>query len=308
MKTNMILLGGKKLSEKILDELKADIAASKKELRLAAVVVGEDEVTKKFIEQKKKAASFVRVDFRIYGFPENISTNDLRKRVAGIVHEKKNSGVIIQLPLPAHINTQYILNAVPQAKDVDVLSVRALGSFAVGKSSITPPVVGAIKMLFEEYGIDYRNKYTVLVGAGNLVGKPAALWLLNEKATFSVVRSSTQNLRELLKNADIIISGVGKPKFVTGDMVKEGVVVIDAGTSVSRQSPVVNDGRLEAESRAKVRGSSFRELGAAIAGDIDFEFVAPKASYITPVPGGVGPIAVAMILKNLLVLSKLSRR
>lgn len=281
----MILLDGKKLSEKILEEVRQEIAGIDRKLRLAAVVVGKDPVIEKFIKQKKKTAVAVGIDVRVYPFEEAITTNELRKRMSEIVHEERNTGVIVQLPLPAHINPRYILNSVIPEKDVDVLSAKAIGNFVAGKSPILPPVVGAIKALLEEHQIDYKTKYIVVLGAGNLVGKPVALWLLNEKVTFSVIRSGTQNPEEFLKRADIIISGVGKPKFITGDMVKEGVVVIDAGTSESE-------------------GPS-TELGVKkIVGDVDFDSVAPKASYITPVPGGVGPVTVAVLLKNLIKLYK----
>jgi len=273
----MILLDGKKLSQKILEELKQEIAGIKKQLRLAVVVVGEDLVVKKFIEQKKKKAEEVGIDVRIFPFGEKITTNELRKRIAEIVHEKKNTGVVIQLPLPEQINAQYILNSVTPEKDVDILSSRSIGDFVVGKSTILPPVVGAIKALFSEYRIDYKNKYAVVVGAGNLVGRPVALWLLNEKVTFSTLRSSTQNPEEFLQKADIIISGVGKPRFITGDKIKEGAIIIDAGASES-------EGQL--------------------VGDIDFDSVSKKAAYLTPVPGGVGPLTVVMLLKNLVILSK----
>lgn len=290
----MILLDGKKLAYKILEELKQEIAGTKKQLRLAVVVVprslkatgipaaqsglgmGENPAVKKFIEQKKKTAASIGINVRIYPFEEKVTTNELRKRVAEIVHEKKNTGVIIQLPLPSHINTQYILNSVTPEKDVDVLSARSIGNFVVGKSLILPPVVGAVKAFFDEYQIDYKSKYTVVVGAGNLVGGPLAFWLLSEKVTFSVLRSATKNPEEFLRKADIIISGVGRPKFITGDMVKKGVVVIDAGTSES-------EGKL--------------------VGDVDFDSVSKKASYLTPVLGGVGPLTIAMLLRNLLILS-----
>lgn len=272
----MILLDGKKLSQKILDEAKRKIAEFSEKLRLGVVVVGEDPAVKKFIQQKKKAAEAVGIDVRLYPFDAAITTNELRRRLAEIVHEKRNTGVIIQLPLPEQINTQYILNSVTPEKDVDMLSARAIGNFATGKSRILPPVAGAVKAFFEEYEIDYKSKYIVVAGAGKLVGKPVALWLLNEKATFSVIRSAAEKPEEFLRRADIIISGVGKPKFITGGMVKDGVVIIDAGTS---------------ESEGK------------IAGDVDFESVAPKAAYITPVPGGVGPVTVAMLLRNLVTLA-----
>lgn len=283
----MILLDGKKLSQKILEEVRQKILGLKEKLRLAVVVVGKDPIVAKFIEQKKKAAESVGVDVRIYPFAESITTNELRKRVAEIVHEEKNTGVIIQLPLPTQLNAQYILNSVTPEKDVDVLSARSIGNFVAGKSPtraspsgyspVMPPVAGAIKALFEEHAVGYKDKYAVILGAGNLVGKPTALWLLNEKVTFSVARSATKNPQEFLRQADIIISGIGKPKFITGDVVKEGVVVIDAGTS---------------------------ESAGKVVGDVDFDSVSVKASYITPVPGGVGPVTVAMLLKNLVALAR----
>lgn len=281
----MILLDGKSLAQKILEELKQQIAASQKKLRLAIVVVGENAATKSFIAQKKNAAEKIGCDVRFFPFEETITTNELRKRLAKIVHEKRNSGVIIQLSLPPHLNTQYILNAVTPEKDVDVLSARSIGNFVVGKAVVTPVIPAVVKTFFDEYKIEYHNKRIAVVGAGMLVGKPVALWLLNEKATFTVVRSTTPNPEAIIREADIIISGVGKPKFIRGGMIKEGAVVIDAGTS-------------EAEGPSTALGVK------KIVGDVDFESVAPKASYITPVPGGVGPVTVAMLFKNLVTLAE----
>lgn len=273
----MILLDGKKLAEKILNEVRKEVAGVKKKLRLAIVVLGNDPVVKSFIEKKKEAAKSVGIDVRVYPFPETITTNELRKRIAEIVHEKKNTGVIIQLSLPEHINRQYILNSVTPEKDVDVLSARSLGNFISGKSLLMPPVAGAAMALFDEYSISYQNKHVTILGAGALVGKPTALWLLREHVSFSMITSKTATPALLIREADIIIAGIGKPKYVTGDMVKEGAVVIDAGTS---------------ESKGK------------IVGDVDFESVLKKASALTPVPGGVGPLTVAMLLKNLVILAK----
>ena len=272
----MILLDGKKLSERILDELKEEIASMKKKLRLGVVVVGKDPVIEKFVAQKKKAAESVGVDVRIYPFDKAITTNELRKRIAAIVHEPANTGVIVQLPLPEHINKQYILNAIPPEKDVDVLSGRAVGSFVVGKSDVMPPVVGAIRALLEEYGITYRNKHVAILGAGNLVGRPVAFLLLFEGASFSVITEETDRPEQLLQKADVIISGIGKPHFVKGDMLKDGVVIIDAGTS---------------------------ESSGKLVGDIDPASVEEKVSHLTPVPGGIGPVTVAVLLKNLVALA-----
>lgn len=274
----MTILDGKKIAERMLAEIKTEIAGMKKPARLAVVVAGKDPVVESFIAQKKKAAESVGIDVRVYPFPADIATNELRKRISEIVHEKKNTGVIIQLPLPPHINKQYILNAIPPEKDPDVLSARAIGNFAVGKSPVMPPVVGAIKKLFEEYRIDYRAKSVAIVGAGALVGRPVALWLLGEGVGFTLTTEHTPYPETALRQADIVISGIGKPRFITGDRIKKDAVVIDAGTS---------------------------ESAGEIVGDIDADSVAGKISAFSPVPGGVGPLTVAVLFKNLLTLAQL---
>lgn len=271
----MVFLEGKKLARKILAEIKADVEGQKKQLRLAAVVVGADPVVRSFIAEKKKAAGRAGIDVRVYPFDAAITTNELRKRIAEIVHEKKNTAVIIQLPLPPHINKQYILNAIPPEKDADVLSARAIGNFAVGKSAVVPPVAGAIQALFEEYKISYLDKEIAVLGAGSLVGRPAMLWLMQEGAAATLVTEKTPHPDALIRRAGIVISGIGKPRYITGDMVKSGVIAIDAGTS---------------------------EINGEVVGDIDVESVAPKAAAVTPVPGGVGPLTVAILLRNVLVL------
>lgn len=275
----MTLLDGKKISVEIFSELKKEIGGSARKFRLAVIVVGDDAATRQFIGVKKKKAEDIGIEVRIFSFPQTITTNELRKRIAEIVHEKKNTGVIVQLPLPPEINTNYILNAIPPEKDADCLSARSLGNFIVGKSPIDPPLVAAAKKFFETHNIDYVSKYIVVVGAGKLVGTPIILWLLRSGVTFSVVRASTLDISEFTRRADIIITGVGKPHLITENLVKEGVVIIDAGTSES-------EGKL--------------------VGDVDFDSVSPKASFITPVPGGLGPLGVAMLFQNLVTLSKLT--
>ncbi len=272
----MMILDGKALAEKIYSELRDEVSKSARKFRLAVIVVGEHPVIEKFVERKKKIGESIGIDVRVFHYPETISGNELRKRIAEIVHEEKNTGVIVQLPLPPHIQKQSIVNAVIPEKDVDVLSARAVGDFAVGKSVIAPTIVGAIQELFREYKIDVKGKTIVVLGAGALVGKPVMMWLLREPCVVTAVTKETAHPEEILKSADIIISGIGKPGYITGDMIKEGVVVIDAGTS---------------ESEGKVKG------------DVHFDSVSPKASFLTPVPGGVGPLTIAMVFKNLLALS-----
>lgn len=273
----MELLDGEKLAQKILDGLKMEMEQSSKKLRLAVIVLGEDPATQKFIAKKRKIAKYLGIGFRLYPFPESITTNELRKKIAAITHLKKNTGVIIQLPLPENLNTPYILNSVIPEKDVDMLSARSIGKFASGKSVIFPPVAGAVRALFEEYKIDYKNKEIVIVGAGGLVGKPISLWLLNEKTGFKMIESGTRNPEEYMRRADILISGIGRPGYIKGEWLKKGAVVVDAGTS---------------------------EAGGKVKGDIDFASVGHIASYVAPVPGGVGPLTVAMLFRNLWILSR----
>lgn len=273
----MTILDGKKLSEEILSDLAMRVKTIKKKLSLAVIVATEDQSVRKFIEHKKRAAHNVGIAVRIFPFPSTVGANELRRKLSTIVHNPKHTGVIIQLPLPLHIPTQHVLNSVTPQKDVDVLSARAVGDFVTGKSRIVPPVVASIEALLSAYSIDVAGKHIVIVGEGPLVGRPTALWLLREHATFSIINEHTPNSKSLLKQADIIISGVGRPGIITGDVVKDGVVAIDAGTSES-------EGRL--------------------VGDIDFASVSQRASYVTPVPGGIGPLTIAMLLKNVVTLAE----
>ena len=272
----MIVVDGKVIAARILDEVRGEVATSKKKLRLGAVVVGDDAVTRRFVVEKRRVAESVGIDMRVYPFPETVMPNELRARIAELVREEHNTGVIIQLPLPSHLPRQHILNAVTPEKDGDMLSARAVGNFIVGKGVLVPPVVGAIQEIAATHGIEFMGKNIVVVGAGPLVGRPVALWLLRSGATFSVVRASTADPASFVRSADILISGIGKPRFITGAMVKAGIAVFDAGT---------------AESAGK------------IAGDVDYDSVAPKCSLITPVPGGIGPLTVAVLLRNLVLLA-----
>lgn len=285
-----MVIDGRKIADKILGELKSEVAKIKKPPYLAAVLVGDDAGSRRFLELKKKAAESIGVECRIYEFPEKISNGELRKKLNQIVKATTCGGMIIELPLPAHLNTQAILNAVPEEKDPDVLSQKAQGTFFVhpvvnaersttgaGRSKILPPSVEAIKQIFEEYKIEPKGKITAIFGYGLLVGKPVSHWLTSQGAAVTVINEFTENPAELSKKADMIISGVGKPGLIKPDMIKEGAVVIDFG---------------------------FAGTEKGIAGDVDFEEVSKKTSLITPVPGGTGPIVVAAVLKNFVKLVK----
>lgn len=273
----MKLLDGKKLSEKILANLKKEVRKSNLKLRLAVVQVGENSVSQIFINQKKKACKLVGVDFKLYRFDEKINPQGLKKEIKKIVRNPANSGIIIQLPLPEKFLPEKFLNLIPEKKDIDVLSEKNLGEFYQGILSILPPTVNGILCLLKNYKIEPKGKNVVVIGAGRLVGFPLAIQLLKEKATLSVLNEFTKDAPSFIKKANILISGVGKPNLIRGEMVKKGVVIIDAGCSMKK---------------------------GKLVGDVDFKEVSKKASYITPVPGGVGPMTVACLLENLVKLNK----
>lgn len=238
-----MILDGRKLAEKILKNLKKKIKEKQLKLKLAVILVGQDQMSEIFIRQKEKTCQKVGIDFQLFKFPAEISQSDLEKEVKKVVDEPNNSGVVVQLPLPKKINTDEILNLIPPEKNVEIIS----------------PVVCAIERFLKEYRISLRQKFIVLVGRGRLVGRPVAEWLRNQNLKFYNI--------DKIKKADIIISGIGKKNIITGDIVKRGTVVIDVG------------------------------------GDVDFQTVSKKASYISPVPGGVGPLTVACLLENLIKLN-----
>ena len=270
----MIILDGSTIAQQILRNLK--LRVSGKNLKLAVVQVGNNPVSAKYIKEKGKAAKRLGFGFQLYRFPEKIKGPALQSSLTQIAKDAKNTGLLIQLPLPSHLSLQEVLDCIPLQKDVDVLSAKALGLFSQGALPWLPPTVHAIFILLKETKVELKGARVLVIGAGRLVGLPVSLWLLREGATLTIANKSTQNLSSLTKQADVIISGVGKQGLITGKMIKKGAVVIDAGTSV--------------------------EAGKT-SGDVDFESVAKKASFITPVPGGVGPLTVACLFQNLFFLS-----
>jgi len=268
----MKILDGKKIAEKILEGIREEIKEKQLKLSLAVVSVGEESLFKAFVRQKEKACKKAGIDFNLFKFPEIISKEDFKKEVEKII--EGNSGIVIQLPLPE--NLKDVFNIVPQKKDPDVLSEESKEKFERGELPVLPPVVCAVNHLLKEYNISLKGKNIVLAGKGKLVGKPLSVWLLNKGIDFSIVDKSTENPVSFFKKADIIISGAGKADLIRGRMVKEGVIIIDAGTSLKK---------------------------GKLVGDVDFESVSKKASYITPVPGGVGPLTVACLFENLIKLN-----
>lgn len=269
------LLDGKKLSEEILNGLQAQIETMPT-MKLGIITVGENPASAAYAKQKKKTGEKIGIEVEIFRFPSEITTSKLRAQVNKIHRLSGITGVIVQLPLPEHIKTQSILNAVPVSKDVDVLSQNSSGKLYLGTSPVLPPTVGAIMKILESNDIEIANKRVAIVGYGKLVGKPAVLAFTEKRGVVSIIRSSTPNPQNITQEADIIVTGVGKAGIITRDMVKEGAVIIDAG---------------------------YMSEGGKVVGDVADD-VADVVSYITPVPGGVGPVTVAMLFWNLVQLAK----
>ncbi|MEX2145062.1 MAG: bifunctional 5,10-methylenetetrahydrofolate dehydrogenase/5,10-methenyltetrahydrofolate cyclohydrolase [Candidatus Spechtbacterales bacterium] len=287
-------LDGRELSQKILEGLKEETAKLNKKIKLGVVIVGTDPATERFVERKKKMAKEIGIDTEIYKYNTDITTKDLRENIKKICGTPGMGGVIVQLPLPEHINSQNILGAIPPGKDIDVLGYRALGKFYAGKSPISPPTATGILKLLTENGIEIKGKIAVMVGYGKLVGRPTAFLLEELGATVIAINSDTKNKAELVLQADIVVSGTGVPGSVTKDMVKNGAVVVDAGISISHKPSA---------SASLGRDESAMSPKPVIVGDVADD-VKEVAGYITPVPGGVGPMTVAMILYNLVELAK----
>lgn len=268
------ILSGETIARRILRNLKKKKTSTK--LFLAVIQVGENRVSAKYIAEKDKVAKELLVGFQLIRLPLHISQAKLEQQIQKIGKDKKVTGMIVQLPLPRRLNTQRILDCIPIKKDVDVLSSLSFSDFALGVLPILPPTVAAIALLLKETKKKLEGSKVVVVGVGRLVGLPTALWLVQQGAVISLIQKETRNALQLISKADIVISGVGKPGLITGKMVKKRAVVIDAGTSVE---------------------------GGSTKGDVDRESVAKKASFLSPVPGGVGPLTVVCLFHNLYILS-----
>lgn len=272
-----MIIDGKKIAEDIINELKKQPKTNK---FLGAVLVGNDSASASFLKRKEKTAKILGVSFRLYNFPENIKQDDLRKGILKIVKHKTCGGIIVQLPLPAHINKHYVLNAIPSEKDVDILSERSLGAFYTNRNLVLPPAVAVVEKILNTLRPkpDILNPYRVaVIGRGFLVGKPIAMWLMNKVAELTIFTSKTENLKSKLKNFDIIISGVGFPNLFSIEDIKENALVIDFGYSKDENGNLVGD------------------FNPSIIGNQKLEI--ENLTY-TPTPGGTGPILVAQLFEN----------
>ena len=268
----MKIIDGKAVAADIRAQLKDRIGRSGKEVGLAVVMVGDNPASRVYVRNKEKACRETGILSRTYELPEGVSQPELEALIVSLAADERVHGILLQLPLPEGLDAGSALAKIPPSKDVDGFSAENLGRLVRGERALVACTPLGVMKLLESAGISPAGKRAVVLGRSETVGKPLALLFLNADATVTVCHSRTENLKEICREADILVSAVGKPGFVTEDMVKEGAVVIDVG--INRGA----DGKL--------------------CGDVDFERVAPRTSYITPVPGGVGPMTVAMLLCN----------
>lgn len=289
----MQLLDGKKTSNDIKNEIAAEVqsikAAGGKVPHLAAVLVGNNGASLTYVGSKVKSCQEIGFDSTLVSLPETITEDELLAKIKELNEDDNLDGYIVQLPLPKHIDEQKILLAIDPDKDVDGFHPTNFGRMALEMESFIPATPFGIMELLERYKVETAGKHTVVIGRSHIVGRPMSI-LMSRKgnpgdSTVTLTHSRTKNLAEFTKNADIIITALGVPEFLKADMVKDGVTVIDVGIT-----------RVDDASNAK---------GYVIKGDVDFDGVSKKASFITPVPGGVGPMTIAMLLKNTLLARKM---
>lgn len=277
-------MNGKELAKEIRGNLKIEVAELKKQgiiPKLAVIMVGDDKASQVYVRNKSKACDEIGIEYEEYLKDASTTQEELLNLIDELNEREDISGILLQSPIPKHLDIREAFNRIDYKKDVDGFNPVNVGKLAIGEDcfiSCTP--YGVVKLL-EANNIEIEGKHVVILGRSNIVGRPLIQCMLNEHATVTVCHSRTQNLKEFTKQADILISAIGKAKFVTEDMVKDGAVVIDVG--INRN----NEGKL--------------------VGDVDYENVEPKTSYITPVPGGVGPMTIAMLMNNVVKAAKINK-
>lgn len=272
------IINGKEISAAIREEIKAEVQGMSVRPGLAVVLVGDDPASAVYVRNKSKACAEVGIYSEVYRLPEETG----REQLLGLIEQLNQSplihGILVQLPLPKHLDPEEVIMAIDPAKDVDAFHPVNVGKIMIGNYDFLPCTPAGVMELLHWSGIEVSGKECVVIGRSNIVGKPQAMLLLHENATVTVCHSKTRDLPSVCRRADILVSAVGKPKFVTADMVKDGAVIIDVGMN--------------------------RDENGKLCGDVDFEPVSEKASYITPVPGGVGPMTITMLLKNTVTAAK----
>ena len=277
----MEIINGKELAKKIREELKEEVIKLKERNispKLAVIMVGNDKASEVYVRNKSKACQEIGIEYEEFLMEETITQKELMDLINNLNEREDVHGILLQSPIPAHLDIREAFNAIDYRKDVDGFNPINVGKLSIGEDcfiSCTP--YGVVKML-EEYNITVEGKRAVIIGRSNIVGKPLIQCLLNKNATVTVCHSKTTNIEKITREADILIAALGRPKFVKESMVKNGVVVIDVGINRNEEGKLI--------------------------GDVDFENVSKKASYITPVPGGVGPMTIAMLMSNVVKAAK----
>ena len=269
------LIDGKMISTQIKDELKAEVALLKEKgilPCLAVIQVGNDPASSVYVNNKKKACAYIGIESKSYELDENITQKTLMDLIDELNQDKTVNGILVQLPLPKHLDEEAVIQAITPEKDVDGFHPETVGNMCIGSKGFLPCTPAGVIQLLKRSDIDIAGKECVVIGRSNIVGKPMAILLLRENGTVTITHSKTKDLKEVTKRADILVAAIGKPKFVTAEYIKEGAVVIDVGIH--------------------------RNENNKLCGDVDFDDVIDKVSAITPVPGGVGPMTIAMLMNN----------
>lgn len=278
------IIDGKAVSAAIREEITKEVDAFKKETGvtpgLAVIIVGEDPASTVYVRNKHKACLDVGMFSEVRRMKEDTAEEELLAVIDEMNRDDKLHGILVQLPLPRHIDEKKVIHAISASKDVDAFHPENVGKITIGDYDLLPCTPAGVMALLDYYKIDIQGKECVVIGRSNIVGKPQALLLLERNGTVTVCHSKTKDLAEVTRRADILVAAVGRPRFVTADMVKEGAVVIDVGIN--------------------------RDENGRLVGDVDFETVEKKASAITPVPGGVGPMTITMLLKNTLTAARVA--
>ncbi len=272
------IINGKEISKTIREEIAKEVAALPLRPGLAVVLVGNDPASAVYVRNKNTACREVGIYSEVYTLPEETTREELLGLIAQLNESPAIHGILVQLPLPRHLDPEEVIMAIRPDKDVDAFHPVNVGKIMIGNFDFLPCTPAGVMELIRRSGISVAGKECVVIGRSNIVGKPQAMLLLHENATVTVCHSRTVGLSEVCRRADILVSAVGKAGFVTADMVKEGAVVIDVGMN--------------------------RDENGRLCGDVDYDAVAAKASYITPVPGGVGPMTITMLLKNTVTAAK----
>ena len=275
------IIDGKELAKKIRKELKVECDNLKEKginPKLAVIMVGDNPASKVYVRNKSRACEEIGIEYEEFLLQDNIKQEELISLIKKLNEDKSINGILLQSPIPEHLNINEAFKTITYRKDVDGFTPSSVGKLCIGEDTFISCTPYGVMKMFEEYNIDLTGKNVVILGRSNIVGKPLIQCCLAKNATVTVCHSKTKNIEEYTKKADILIAAIGKAKFVTKDMVKKGVVIIDVGINRNEQGKLV--------------------------GDVDFENVEPLASYITPVPGGVGPMTIAMLMNNVIKAAK----